>query len=183
MTDCLSFMNLNMILSLLLFGASLLFPLIHIFFSPKSKRFEGISELFVSYALFFNVGCLFILGCAGQLLYGREIAACIGWSWSPFQYELAGSELVLGVLGLLAPLFQRQFWLATTIGASIWLFGASIVHLYYLIALGDMLILNASFVIAWNIVIALWLIALYMSHAKPLTKLFKILECVHSTQA
>lgn len=180
MTECVSFMNLNMILSLILFVASLFFPIMHIIFAPKGTKFEGASEMFLKYALFFNVGCLFILGSAGQFMYAREISSCIGWSWSPFQYELAFSELALGILGLIAPIFFRQFWLATIISTAVWLVGASVVHLYYLVAMGDVSILNASFVIAWNLIISVWLIALYASLAKPLTKLFKTLDLWHA---
>ncbi len=183
MTECVSFMNLNMILSLTLFFCSLFFPIMHVIFAPKGLNFGGIPEMFLKYALFFNVGCLFVLGSAGQFLYAPEISGCIGWSWSPFQYELAFSELALGVLGLLAPIFYREFWLSTIIATVVWLVGASIIHLYYLVALGNVAILNAGFVIAWNIIIAMWLVCLYASLAKPLTKLFKVLDVWSTTKA
>ena len=176
MVDCVSFMNLNMILSLVLFSTSLVLPIMHILLAPKRLSIPTIAEMMLKYALFFNVGCLFILGGAGQFLYAREIASCIGWSWSPFQYELAFSELCLGILGLLAPLFYREFWLSTTIAAVVWLMGGTAVHLYYLLAHGNEAVINAQFVIGWNVVIAVWLIGLYVILAKPLTKLFDTLE-------
>lgn len=183
MTECMSFMNLNMILSLTLFFSSLFFPIMHVILAPKGARLDGIPEMFLKYSLFFNVGCLFILGATAQFLYAPEISGCIGWSWSPFQYELAFSELALGILGLLAPIFYREFWLATIISASVWLVGASLVHLYYLVSLGNLAILNASFVIGWNIVIALWLMCMYTALAKPLTKFFKALDIWSSAKA
>lgn len=181
MTYCLSFMNLNTILSLVLFGCSLLFPLLYLLFDQQGKL-TGLSEIFVKYSLFFNVGCLFIVGGAGQFLYGPEIASCIGWGWSPFQYELAFSEIALGVLGLIAPLFYREFWLSTIIGTAIWLVGASGVHLYYLIALSDIAILNASFVIGWNIFLTLWLIGLYCIATKPLSRFCRTLEVMQTVR-
>ena len=96
----------------------------------------------------------------GQLFYGPDIAALLGWAWSPFQYELAFSELALAFLGLISPLFKREFWLATIIASSTWLIGGSAVHLYYLI-LGSQEVLKAGFVIGWNLFIAFWLIGLY----------------------
>lgn len=183
MAYSLSFMNLNMILSLVLFVCSLLFPLIHAFFDHHGLKLTGLSATYVKYALFFNVGCLFIVGGAGQFLYGPEIASSIGWGWSSFQYELAFSELALGILGLIAPLFYREFWLSTIIATSIWLIGASAVHVYDLIALGNSAILNASFVIGWNVLMSLWLIGLYCIATKPLSRFCRTLEKMQSAQS
>ncbi len=157
MIDC-SFMTLNMILSLVLAILSVTIPCLQI--CVEGGTFRQLPEMMLKYALFFNVGCLFLLGGAGQFLYGPEISTCIGWGWSPFQYELAFSELGLSVLGLICPLFHKEFWLATIIAGSVWLVGGSAVHLYYL-ALGNMALLNASFVIVWNLVLVLMLSALY----------------------
>jgi len=169
-------MNLNMILSLTLFFISLLLPLCHVIFAAGKISVPTLIEIFIKYALFFNVGCLFIVGAAGQFLYAPEIATCIGWGWSPFQYELAFSELALGILGLIAPIFYREFWLSTIIGAIVWLSGASFVHLYYLYIMGNTMILNASFVIVWNFVLVVWLLCLYGALTKPLLKLFRWID-------
>lgn len=157
MIDC-SFMTLNMILSLVLAVLSVTIPFLQI--CVEGGTFRQLPEMILKYVLFFNVGCLFLLGGAGQFLYGPEISTCIGWGWSPFQYELAFSELGLSILGLICPLFHKEFWLATTIAASVWLLGGSAVHIYYL-ALGNMALLNASFVIVWNLVLVFALSALY----------------------
>lgn len=158
-----SFMNLNMVLSLVLFSLSLLLPLFVITVWGIGYTGKYIPALLLKHALFFNVGCLFMTGFMGQLLYGPEIAACLSWGWSPFQYELAFSELCLGILGLISPIFHREFWLATIIGSAVWLLGGAGVHLYYLMIEGNSAILNASFAIGWNIFIALWLIGLYVA--------------------
>lgn len=175
MADCVSFMNLNMILSLLLFAISVIIPVFHIIFADKRFSWPNIPEIMIKYSLFFNVGCLFITGFAGQFLYAQEISSCIGWSWSPFQYELAFSELGLGILGLISPIFHKEFWLATIIGAVVWFLGGSAVHLYYLIQ-GNESILNASFVIVWNIFLALWLIGFYLALCKAWQKARSLLR-------
>ena len=167
MTTPLSFMNLNITLSLVLFFASLIMPFCQILFVDKYFRFHNVSEILLKYALFFNVGCLFIVGGAGQFLYGPEIAAGVGWNWSPFQYELAFSELGLGLLGLLCPLYRKEFWLATIIASSVWLVGGSAVHLYAFYVEGNTAITTAMFVIIWNIVITAWLIGWYIACTKP----------------
>ena len=173
MAYCVSFMTANMVLSLVLFGASLILPFVQMVIVDKCFHFKNMSEMLLKYALFFNVGCLFILGFAGQFLYAQEISACIGWGWSPFQYELAFSELSLGILGLLSPIFYREFWLATVIAAVLWLIGGSGVHLYYLVQ-GNELLLNASFVIVWNVLLSVWLVGLYTAQARLVSKIYKL---------
>ncbi len=175
MAALLSFMNLNITLSLLLFFASVIIPFCQIIFVDKYFRFQNVPEILLKYALFFNVGCLFIVGCAGQFLYGPEIAAGVAWSWSPFQYELGFSELGLGLLGILSPLFKRGFWLATIIASSVWLIGGSAVHLYSYYVYGNTAIESAMFVIIWNIVITVWLIGLYVACTKPQSAWHKFL--------
>ncbi len=151
--------TLNMILSLVLFGLSLTIPFLVMFFSGEKFNYAELPALLLKYSLFFNVGCLFLAGFLGQLLYSHEIAASLGWSWSQFQYELGFSELTLAILGLISPLFKKEFWAATIISAVIWLLGGSGVHLYFLY--GNEAVLNARFVIGWNIFIAIWLVGLY----------------------
>ena len=161
MAECMAFMQLNMLLSLSLFIVSIIIPLSHFF--NKTFNASSLPVIMLKSALFFNVGCLFITGCAGQLLYGPAIAACLGWSWSPFQYELAFSELALALIGLISPLFHKEFWLATVIAAATWLVGGTAVHIYYLFIEGNQSILNASFVMYWNVFIALWIIGWYIA--------------------
>ncbi len=57
-------------------------------------------------------------------------AAAIGWATSPFQYEVAVANLAVGVLGLLAFRASYDFRLATTVAASVWLWGDAIGHIY-----------------------------------------------------
>ena len=164
MGESISFLNLNMFLSLLLFGLSIALPIFVVIFESQPLKKRDVPGLLLPYALFFNVGCLFFLGFMAQLFYGPQVAREINWSWSPFQYELAFSELALAVQGLISPLFRKEFWLATIIGSVIWLMGASGVHLYSLFFLGNQAISNATFVISWNIFLALWLLALFVLH-------------------
>lgn len=171
-TPCTSIMLLNMILLITLFATSILIPLFQFIFLDKNqKKFFNIQEMFLRYTLFFNIGCLFMLGFAGQLIYAKEIADCLNWgsagiTLSPFQYELSFSELSLSILGLISGLFNYQFWLATIIASVIWLLGASGVHIFYDIYYSSNIISNGAFVVYWNIFIALWILGLYVWYIK-----------------
>lgn len=171
MTECPPFMILNMILLVLLFLLSLLAPLVHTLFFSRNNT-ESIQEMLLKYSLFFNIGCLFIIGFAGHFLYPKEIAQCLSWNWSPFQYELSFSELALAILGMSCSIFNYQFWLATIIASSIWLLGASGVHIYYDLISGTV-ISNGAFVVYWNIFIVFWIIGLYFFYHKSMPKTFK----------
>lgn len=155
-----SFLTLNMLILIGLFVVSVIAPLVQtLLLAPVEKDAETISETFLQYALFLNIGCAFVVGFAGQLLYGQEIARCVGWPASPFQYELGFSELALGVMGLLSALFDYQFWLATIICASIWLWGTAGVQLYYVLSTHSLAAVD--FGTWWNIALPLWLGFLY----------------------
>jgi hypothetical protein len=158
----LSFLTLNMLILIGLFVISVIAPLVQVLLlAPVEKDTEIISETFLQYALFLNIGCAFVVGFAGQLLYGQEIARCVGWPASPFQYELGFSELALGVMGLLSALFEYQFWLATIICASVWLWGAAGVQLYYVLSTTQSLA-AVDFGTWWNIALPFWLGFLYV---------------------
>jgi len=159
--------SLNIVLSLVLFGLSLVIPFLVMLFAGEKFDYKELPQLLLSYSLFFNVGCLFLTGFLGQLLYSHEIALSLGWDWSPFQYELGFSELALAVLGLISPLFHKEFWAATIISSAIWLLGGAGVHLYYL--LGSEAVLDARFVIGWNIFLVIWLVGLYCYYIRSST--------------
>ncbi len=57
--------SLNMVLSLVVFGLSLVIPLILMYSSGEKFNYAELPALLVKYALFFNVGCLFLAGFLG----------------------------------------------------------------------------------------------------------------------
>lgn len=161
------FMSLNMILLVSLFIISIIAPLGHALWVDRTqKQDKNLLKLYIKYGLFFNVGCLFLLGFAGHLVYGPEIARCLNWNFSPFQYELSFSELALAVLGLFCGLFNHHFWLATIIASSVWLVGASGVQFYSDLVHGTSVVAQGAFVGYWNIFITLWLIGLYVVYKR-----------------
>ena len=83
--------------------------------------------------LFLFVGLVgiytFILHC----FWGDVAAAGIGWSNSPFQWEVGIANAVVGVLGLCALKGSKSFRLATVVAISIWLWGDAAGHVYQMI--------------------------------------------------
>jgi hypothetical protein len=52
-----------------------------------------------------------------------ETSASIGWSTSPYEYEVGMADLTVGVLGVLCLKFRGNFWLTAAIANSVWLLG------------------------------------------------------------
>lgn len=95
---------------------------------PMGK--EKMIELMLLYQLVFNIGFLSLLSFIGLTFLPDVVAAHLGWSPCHFQQELANVNLGYGVLGILCIWLRDNFWTATIIGASIWLFGDGIHHFF-----------------------------------------------------
>lgn len=77
-----------------------------------------------------SVGLQGFFAFAGHFFRANDTARKIGWKQgSPFQTEVAFSNLAFGVLGILSYCFVGYFWLATIIGRTIFSFGAAYTHL------------------------------------------------------
>lgn len=114
-------------IALILFGIAIVFTLIH---SVIRLRETDILEILLSYLIFFNIGFMGLIAFSGHIFKPHEIAALIGWgSDSPFQSEVGMANLAFGTLGILALYHRGLFWLATIVGASIFLLGDFIVHI------------------------------------------------------
>lgn len=151
------------IMVVIFFMLSIIVPFISNFFAYKPAAGPFYWEILIKYSLFFNVGCFFLLGFMGHILYGKDIAILLSWDFSPFQYELAFSELALAMLGFMGTLYNKEFWLATINSSVLWLIGASITQLYFHSW-------EFSFIIYWNIFIAFWLTFIYIMYLEQPTK-------------
>jgi hypothetical protein len=90
---------------------------------------------------------LFAVGVAGpgianflaHFFLSDIVAESIGWeAGSPFQLEVAFANLALGVLGIIATGRRDGFREATVISATVFAFGATIVHLIDIVATGNL---------------------------------------------
>ena len=96
-----------------------------------------------------------------HFFYSDAVAAYIGWPpGSPFQKEVAGANLAVGLLGFLG-FWRRDFWLPYVVAKSAFLWVAGITHVLELLDAGNFapgnagLTLYADFV--WPLVYVLLL--------------------------
>lgn len=99
-------------------------------------------------------------------------AAAIGWSTSPFQYEVAIADLTVGVLGLVAFNASVGFRAATVVADIIWQWGDAIGHIHQMITEHNFSSGNAGSWFWLDIIIPLILLITFIKMRSP-THLFR----------
>ena len=113
--------------------------------------------------LFWLVGVSGILLGSAHLFTPAPVAKAIGWPTSRFQWEVGLAGVGYGVAGVMAPAFDRGFWLATIIVFSIFMLGAAVGHLRSMIAEHNFAPGNAGYIFWYNILAPAFLIVMYVA--------------------
>lgn len=102
-----------------------------------------------------------IMGFFAHTLFADAVAASIGWpAGSPFQTEVAGANLAIGLIGFLGFWF-RSFWLPYIIAKTAFLWTAAATHIIDLVEHNNFAPNNAGPTLWWDIFLPVCLIALY----------------------
>jgi hypothetical protein len=106
-------------------------PLVHLALSKVPRTPRRVVHILLLYALVFGVGVIGLpLGFIPHVFFADETARSIGWpTGSPFQFEVGLHDGAWGVLGFLCIWIGGLFWLATGLGFSLFMLGASYGHL------------------------------------------------------
>jgi hypothetical protein len=99
---------------------------------------------------------------SGHLFMPVPVAASIGWPTSRFQWEVGLANMGYGVAGVMAPSFDRGFWLATIVVFSIFMLGAAVGHVRSMLAEHNFSPGNAGYVFWYDVLVPIFLIALYI---------------------
>src|SRR5271165_4426970 len=107
---------------------------IHLAVSP-TRRASGaaIAGTYLIYLFVIYVGLMGLLTAYAHVFRPVQTSASIGWSTSPYEYEVGMADLTVGVLGVLCLWFRGNFWLATSIANAVWLLGDAVGHLRELV--------------------------------------------------
>jgi hypothetical protein len=110
------------------------------------------------------VGANAIVIACGHLFFPDPVAESIGWGrGSPFQWEVGLADLLIGVLGVMAPGFDRDFQLAAVVAFSIFYLGAALGHVRERVIHGNTARGNAGFIFWFDIVAPIVAITLYVA--------------------
>jgi hypothetical protein len=149
--------------SFVMFIIAIIFIIIH----RLIKRNLSESEIVYRWIALFALG---FTGIYGFILHGffPDLAASnIGWSNSPFQFELAIADLAFGVVGVLSFNASYGFRLATVIVATITLWGDAAGHIDQMIVNHNYTVGNAGSWFWMDIVIPIILIISIATLKKP----------------
>lgn len=145
----------------------LLYPAIIIATALIQTYFFGtpIIESFLQNALFVGVGVFGIVGFIQHGFRGDQMAKYIGWPpGSPFQRELAYSSLGMGICGILCAWTGEEFWLATIIVFSVFLFGCAYGHIVERFKSKNKNPGNSGLILYYDILMPLALIGLLIAY-------------------
>ncbi|MGJ0621402.1 MAG: DUF6790 family protein [Methylocystis sp.] len=140
---------------------SALLPLVHLALSKVPRTRARIIRLLLLYALVLDVGVIgFVLGFIPHIFFADATAKSIGWPpGSPFQFEVGFHDGAWGILGFLSLWIGGSFWIATGLGWSFFLLGATYGHVVQTLREGDFAPYN-FFTIFSDGFIAFWLLLL-----------------------
>ena len=141
--------------------------LLHLFISKGPRTKDRVIEIFLLYILVIMVGFGGIWAFIGHAFMPDQIAAYIGWpAGSPFQFEVACTNLGFGILGILCFWIRGNFWTATIIGFSVFYLGAAYGHIMDIIKHGNYAPGNAGAPLYLDIILPIVLIILLVAYKK-----------------
>src|SRR4026207_2450164 len=107
-------------------------PLLHLALSKVPRTPYRVIHILLLYALVLDVGVIGLpLGFIPHVFFPNQAAELIGWPpGSPFPLEVGLNAGAWGVLGFLGICIAGSFWLATGLGWSFFMLGATYGHLY-----------------------------------------------------
>lgn len=122
----------------------------------RRERFEAVTM--------YAIG---ILGSHGftsfivHTVFADQVAASIGWAaGSPFQTEVAGANLAIGLIGFLG-FWRKDVWLPFVLAKTVFLWTAGVTHLVDMLRNGNMAVNNAGPILYWDFLVPVVLIVLF----------------------
>ncbi len=115
-------------------------------------------------AVLFLIGSSSIGNGIVHLFFAKPIAQSIGWQPSPFQFEVGGANLAIGIAAIVGAFFDSDYWLAVIIVALVFLVTAGIGHLVQIRKVGNLAVNNAGPILVLDFAIPLFTLGLWVAH-------------------
>ncbi len=142
----------------MLYAFIALFAGIHLVRDPD-KRMIHRAEIVLMYMVGI-IGFNGLSGFIGHTVFADQLAESIGWApGSPFQTEVAGANLAIGLLGGLG-FWRRDFWLPYILAKTVFGFTAGVVHILDIVNHANFAPNNVG-VLSMNFLVPLLMIGLY----------------------
>jgi len=144
---------------------SVALPFVHLTVFRQPWTRPNVLRLLLLYAFVLDVGVIgFVFGFIPHVFFPDEAARLIGWpTGSPFQFEVGIHDGAWGILGFLCLRFGGGFWLATGLGWSLFMLGATFGHVHETLSEGNYAPYNFLTIFSDGFV-ALWLLGLLYAY-------------------
>ncbi len=131
MNQIIGFVMANFTLTFLVIG--LVFSLVSVLRAQNPVAAPVVIEALLKWFLFFSVGVSLLYNAIMHTMFADMAAAFIGWSNSPFQYEVGFASLGFAAVGFLATWRGFDMRLAAILGPALFLWGAAGGHIYQMV--------------------------------------------------
>ena len=153
---------------------SIIVAILYLVIDKEPRTMHRVIGVFLLSFLMISIGISSLISFVGHVFFADRTAALIGWTaGSPFQQEIGFANLAIGVLGITCFWLRRNYWVATVVMATIFLWGAAYVHILDIMVNGNYAPGNAGGVLYDDILVPLItivLLAAYLRTAKMAEK-------------
>jgi hypothetical protein len=153
---------------------SIIVAIVYLLIDKEPRTRHRVIGVFLLSLLMISIGISSLICFVGHIFFADQIAADIGWAaGSPFQREVGFANLAIGVLGITCIRLRGNYWIATVIATTIFLWGAAYGHIMDIIVHGNYAPGNAGGVLYDDILVPLItivLLAAYVRTAKMVEK-------------
>src|SRR6266516_5709589 len=140
---------------------SMLLPFVHLGVCRYPRTRARVIRLLLLYALVLDVGVVGLaFGFIPHVFFADKAAQLIGWPpGSPFQLEVGIHDGAWGLLGFLSIWIGGSFWIATGLGWSVFMLGATYGHINQTMQEGNyapynfLTIFSDGFIAVWLLVL------------------------------
>ena len=103
---------------------SIIVAIVYLLIDKEPRTRRRVIGVFLLSFLVISIGISSLIGFVGHIFFADQIAADIGWAaGSPFQREVGFANLAIGVLGITCIWLRGNYWIATVIATTIFLWG------------------------------------------------------------
>lgn len=142
---------------------------LHLIFSNRTRTGPRVLEVFLLWWFAWGVGVTAFAAFFANTFAADALATKIGFPLgNPFQFEVAMANLAVCVIGFLCLRYRGLFWSATTIVATVYLWGAALGHIVQAVVHGNYEPYNTGAILYTDIGVQLVLIAALIIYRRML---------------
>lgn len=114
---------------------------------------------------------VYMIGWAGvgagisHIFFGQHISQTIGFDISPYELEVGFADFAMGVVGVMAASFSKDYWLAIILVSSIFRVGCGFGHIRSMVRSRNFAINNTA-ILFTNFVVPAFLLFAYFTWAR-----------------